>query len=572
MASKNWHQPKKAFRPTAGLTAYEKRKRLDQEKQAVKAWEQEIKEEAKQERDRKIQAIKDRRKAKEEKERYEKMAEKMHRKLVERRKRREKRNKLEHPRYPVESPAAFRSRSHSTPAHSPSPAHDIDAEAESNTERPDLGPHSHARSQSYVHDGRNTHTEPSTRHTGHSHRRDREKHIRLARQIPHMHLRERVDTRAAGTRTSTDADSRLRLRRAHGHEKTDSLPNLVAGLRKEVERRANADGGYGNGQDAFSNKAPFKTSAKLASSKISASSSSRDPVTGEIIAPDLPGGHVQEKKKSVIEEELERADRLKSQRRFAITAADVAKKDREIEAAEAEMRERLDDVTSRAMDMTRWLDYAYYNLLEKLGHVVDTIHSFETIARQSKQLITHFDYDAQQLDSEMTARIASFTEAFGEREARLARLETQGKELGAKAEELGRRLEQARAAVEEWEEREDKSKQVWSRFWTSILCMSVLAMLILFLATAWKEPGLGVSPNTRPNDTLAVLLGNYRSELGLAAGRPPRIPDDVRTVLEDTQARNRKRNRDAAKPVLVTHETEEALGEAEARLHVLDEL
>ncbi|RMZ84526.1 hypothetical protein DV737_g1104, partial [Chaetothyriales sp. CBS 132003] len=66
---KNWHQPKKAFRPTAGLTAYEKRKRLDQEKQAIKAWEQEIKEEARQERDRKIQAIKDRRKAKEEKER-----------------------------------------------------------------------------------------------------------------------------------------------------------------------------------------------------------------------------------------------------------------------------------------------------------------------------------------------------------------------------------------------------------------------------------------------------------------------------------------------------------------------
>ncbi|RMZ89947.1 hypothetical protein DV736_g2830, partial [Chaetothyriales sp. CBS 134916] len=83
---KNWHQAKKAFRPTAGLTVYEKRKRLDQEKQATKAREQEIKEEAKQERDRKIQAIKDRRKAKEEKERYEKMAEKMHHKLVERRK------------------------------------------------------------------------------------------------------------------------------------------------------------------------------------------------------------------------------------------------------------------------------------------------------------------------------------------------------------------------------------------------------------------------------------------------------------------------------------------------------
>lgn len=41
-----------------------------------------------------IQKIKDRRAAKEEKERYDKMAEKMHRKRVERLKRREKRNKL----------------------------------------------------------------------------------------------------------------------------------------------------------------------------------------------------------------------------------------------------------------------------------------------------------------------------------------------------------------------------------------------------------------------------------------------------------------------------------------------
>lgn len=41
-----------------------------------------------------MQAIKDKRAAKTEKERYEKMAEKMHAKRVERLKRREKRNKL----------------------------------------------------------------------------------------------------------------------------------------------------------------------------------------------------------------------------------------------------------------------------------------------------------------------------------------------------------------------------------------------------------------------------------------------------------------------------------------------
>lgn len=44
------------------------------------------------ERDRRVQAIKDRRRAKEEKERFEKMAERLHWKVVERRRRRERRS------------------------------------------------------------------------------------------------------------------------------------------------------------------------------------------------------------------------------------------------------------------------------------------------------------------------------------------------------------------------------------------------------------------------------------------------------------------------------------------------
>lgn len=91
---KNWHATKKAFRPTSGQTPYAVRKEQDELKKATKAREQEMKDEKEQERNRRIQAIKDRRKAKEEKERYAKMEEKMHKKLVERRKRREKRNKL----------------------------------------------------------------------------------------------------------------------------------------------------------------------------------------------------------------------------------------------------------------------------------------------------------------------------------------------------------------------------------------------------------------------------------------------------------------------------------------------
>lgn len=93
-AGKNWHQPKAAFRPSTGLTSYEKRKRKEAEATAMKNTEKVLKKEKEEQRERWIQGIKDKRAAKEEKARYEKMAEKMHQKRVDRLKRREKRNKL----------------------------------------------------------------------------------------------------------------------------------------------------------------------------------------------------------------------------------------------------------------------------------------------------------------------------------------------------------------------------------------------------------------------------------------------------------------------------------------------
>ncbi|GAW15973.1 hypothetical protein ANO14919_053950 [Xylariales sp. No.14919] len=91
---KQWHAPRKAFRPAAGLTSYEQREKKRLAMAVTKAKEKEMKEEKEAERQQRIQKIKDRRAAKEEKERYAKMAEKMHKKRVERLKRKEKRNKL----------------------------------------------------------------------------------------------------------------------------------------------------------------------------------------------------------------------------------------------------------------------------------------------------------------------------------------------------------------------------------------------------------------------------------------------------------------------------------------------
>ncbi|KAK2069467.1 hypothetical protein P8C59_004048 [Phyllachora maydis] len=91
---KQWHAPKKAFRPTAGLTSYAQRAKERVERETMKAKEKGMRDEKDAERQRRIAALRERRAAKAEKERYEKLAVKMHKKRVERLKRKEKRNKL----------------------------------------------------------------------------------------------------------------------------------------------------------------------------------------------------------------------------------------------------------------------------------------------------------------------------------------------------------------------------------------------------------------------------------------------------------------------------------------------
>ncbi|KAH6650874.1 rRNA-processing protein CGR1 [Chaetomium tenue] len=91
---KQWHAPKKAFRPGSGLTSYEQRAKTRVAQAATKAKEKELKEEKEAERKRRMQALVEKRTAKAEKERYELLAAKMHKKRLERLKRKEKRNKV----------------------------------------------------------------------------------------------------------------------------------------------------------------------------------------------------------------------------------------------------------------------------------------------------------------------------------------------------------------------------------------------------------------------------------------------------------------------------------------------
>ncbi|KAF2132814.1 hypothetical protein P153DRAFT_364081 [Dothidotthia symphoricarpi CBS 119687] len=91
---KQWHDNKSAFRPRANQSSFEKRTAERTALMAVKAKEKELKDVKVAVKQAQVDRIRTKRAAKEERERFAKMEEKMHKKRVERLKRREKRNKM----------------------------------------------------------------------------------------------------------------------------------------------------------------------------------------------------------------------------------------------------------------------------------------------------------------------------------------------------------------------------------------------------------------------------------------------------------------------------------------------
>ncbi|MCJ1280891.1 hypothetical protein MMC26_000208 [Xylographa opegraphella] len=86
--------PRPPFRPSASLTPYSKRLAARTALAATKAKEKEMKAEKEAGRQERVAAIKDKRARKAERERFERMAETMHRRRVERVRRREGRNRV----------------------------------------------------------------------------------------------------------------------------------------------------------------------------------------------------------------------------------------------------------------------------------------------------------------------------------------------------------------------------------------------------------------------------------------------------------------------------------------------
>ncbi|KEF63522.1 uncharacterized protein A1O9_01500, partial [Exophiala aquamarina CBS 119918] len=178
---------------------------------------------------------------------------------------------------------------------------------------------------------------------------------------------------------------------------------------------------------------------------------------------------------------LERGDQTRFARRLHVKKDDIIRRDAELAEAEDEMRSRVNEITATGVDMTRRLDYGYYNLLEKLNNLIGTITSFQSLSKQTGQLVHNFEKETHRLETDTRHRAATFQETFQARDQRATELSQRGKTASRRAEDLSQRLENARMILENWEQREASNRRAWVRV-NTVCWYTMVSIALLFLA------------------------------------------------------------------------------------------
>lgn len=346
-----------------------------------------------------------------------------------------------------------------------------------------------------------------------------------------------------------------------------NLPHLVAGLNAEREKRMQA-AAPSSSRTAAQQQQQQQTQSQSQHAFGPSGTTSSDYNEGGRYDPQqvrVTTASDSPRPKTSLELTLERADEIRIARRLHVKKEDIIKRDAELAAAEEEMRARIASITAKGVEITRRLDYGYYNLLETVGSLVAIITSFQSLSRQSEQLITNFDKETRRLDADTRKRVEAFKTGFETRSQKADALAERGHRASAKAEDLSTRLENARLIVQNWERREDQVKKVWGRVfgvvWWTTIAVVVLVVAVVLGKEWWfhgdpVKAGLGAHSEGSWNRSLrlggtrrdSVAMQNQRILLepprqegeGAVAGQP-RVPDDVARLLLEIADKNRRR-------------------------------
>ncbi|KAJ5359863.1 Cgr1 [Penicillium concentricum] len=189
----------------------------------------------------------------------------------------------------------------------------------------------------------------------------------------------------------------------------------------------------------------------------------------------------------------EQHERLAPIRRNEIHSVDDLEKiKKRRKLGEEYLRSALTSIGTLATDVTRRLDYTYYNLLEKITALNSTISLFQELSDSASTLLNDFERETAGLDQDIRKQLNDL-KGFEPQIQKADALEQRMKSGRQRVEELGKRLETVRHEIDSWEQRETEWQTRTSRrlriFWgivTSALLVLVLALVIQNWPVFWS--------------------------------------------------------------------------------------
>lgn len=151
------------------------------------------------------------------------------------------------------------------------------------------------------------------------------------------------------------------------------------------------------------------------------------------------------------------------------------------------LRSALVSIGTLATDITRRLDYTYYNLLEKITALNTTISSFQGLADSTSTIFNEFEREVASMYQEINRQVGELRE-FQPQLEKIEALEERMKLSREKAEALEGRLEKMRNEVSRWEKKESEWQTRVNRrlrvFW-SVVATATLALVIAVIFQNW---------------------------------------------------------------------------------------
>ncbi|OKP01975.1 hypothetical protein PENSUB_7205 [Penicillium subrubescens] len=185
-----------------------------------------------------------------------------------------------------------------------------------------------------------------------------------------------------------------------------------------------------------------------------------------------------------------------------------------------------------ATDLTRRLDYTYYNLLEKITALNSTIGLFQELSDSASNLLNDFERETAGLDQEIRKQINDL-KGFQPQIQKADALDERMKKGRQRVEELGKRLEAVRQQIDSWEERETEWQTRISRrlriFW-GIVCSAFLVLVLALVVQNWptiSSPQQNKAPGPVPTELTELAKLVNESSAG-----PAHLPDTWESLLE----------------------------------------